>query len=203
MKWPDPFVPNLKEKGITDPRVLAAVAEVPRTAFVPPPFRDQASADSPLPIGCGQTISQPSLVALMTFLLKLEPDHRVLEIGTGSGYQAAILGQLAAEVYTIEYHPDLADRAAKTLASLGYSNVHCRCGDGRDGWPEAAPFQGILITAATAEVPKALWQQLDQGGRLLVPLGRCSTWQTLIRFTLQGEHRSREDVTPVRFVPLL
>jgi protein-L-isoaspartate(D-aspartate) O-methyltransferase len=162
---------QLAARDISDERVLAAMGKVPRHEFVPAAYRAKAYTDQPLPIGRGQTISQPYVVALMTQLLKLGDDERVLEIGTGSGYQAAVLAGLAQSVYSIEIDPELAAEAARRLESLGYDNVHIRAGDGFFGWPEAAPFDAILITAATPRVPERLADQLAEGGRLVAPVG--------------------------------
>jgi protein-L-isoaspartate(D-aspartate) O-methyltransferase len=162
---------QLSGRGISDPRVLAAMGRVRRHCFVPEPLRDDAYADHPLPIGEGQTISQPFMVARMTELLGLLGSERVLEIGTGSGYQAAVLAELADEVYTIEYIAALAERARQTLEALGYERVHARTGDGTLGWPEAAPFDRIVVTAAAPAVPPPLFAQLAEGGRMVVPVG--------------------------------
>jgi len=163
---------QLRDRDITDDRVLAAMSAVPRHAFVPADVRAQAYADSALPIGRGQTISQPYVVALMSQLLELRGSERVLEIGTGSGYQAAVLSHLAGSVYSLEIDPELAARAAVTLKSLGYDRVQVRAGDGYFGWPEAAPFDAIIITAAAPRLPEALIGQLREGGRVVAPLER-------------------------------
>lgn len=162
---------QLADRGVRSPLVLSAMRTVPRHLFVPPELRGEAYADRPLPIGHHQTISQPYVVALMTELLQLRPTDRVLEIGTGSGYQAALLSRLVAEVYSIEIVAPLAERAAATLAGLGLHNVKVRAGDGYGGWPEAAPFDRIILTAAPTQVPAPLFQQLTPGGRLVVPVG--------------------------------
>jgi protein-L-isoaspartate(D-aspartate) O-methyltransferase len=192
---------QIRARGVTSPRVLAAMAQVPRHLFVPESERGQAYEDHPLPIGSGQTISQPYVVALMTALLDLKPQSRVLEIGTGSGYQAAVLSRVASEVYTIEIVPQLGARARDTLARLGYGNVHVRVGDGYRGWPEAAPFDGILVAAAPHEAPPPLVAQLKPGGRLVLPVGGFD--QDLIVLTKRPDGSvKQEKVLPVRFVPM-
>lgn len=194
---------ELRREGIADTRVLAALERVPRERFVPPAFRDQAYANRALPIGNGQTVSQPLVVALMTQALAPRPEERVLEIGTGSGYQAAVLSQLAARVYSIERHRTLQEEAATLLAELGFANVETRVGDGMAGWPEAAPFDAILVTAAAESVPEALLAQLGEGGRLVLPLGPHQGDQMLLRITHQGDRFVEERLGGVRFVPLL
>ena len=186
-----------------DPKVLEVMARVPRHAFVPEKLREYAYADRPLPIGFGQTISQPFIVALMTDLAGLEPDDVVLEIGTGSAYQAAVLSPLAARVYSIEIVPGLADQAAPRLKRLGYDNVETRLGDGYYGWQEAAPFDAILVTAAAGHVPPPLVRQLKPGGRMVIPVGGVFFLQHLVLVEMQadGTVRTRQ-VLPVRFVPL-
>ncbi|HEX5758512.1 MAG TPA: protein-L-isoaspartate(D-aspartate) O-methyltransferase [Thermoanaerobaculia bacterium] len=191
---------QIRWRGIEERRLLAALEEVPRHLFVPETERRLAYADHPLPIGAGQTISQPYVVALMTSLLGLDRDARVLEIGTGSGYQAAVLSRLAHEVYSIEIVPELGERARRTLAELGYDNVQVRIGDGYRGWPDAAPFDAILLTAAPPEVPQPLLDQLKVGGKMVLPLGRW--WQELIVLTKTPSGIVREQVAPVRFVPM-
>lgn len=191
---------QIVERGLRDSRVLSAMRRVPRHELVPREVRALAYADRPLPIGYDQTISQPYVVALMTSLLELEPDDRVLEIGTGSGYQAAILSLLAAEVYTIEIVEPLATRATRDLARLGYSNVHVRAGDGYAGWPEHAPFDAIIVTAAPPHVPEPLKQQLAIGGRLVLPVGE--NYQTLQVITRTREGFTTRSSEPVRFVPM-
>lgn len=188
-------------RGVTDPRVLAAMRKVPRHLFVPEAVRPSAYEDSPLPIGFGQTISQPYIVAYMSEVLQVAPDHRVLEVGTGSGYQAAILAELAREVYTIEIVPELAERARTTLESLGYANVHVRVGDGYLGWPEHAPFDRIMVTAAPDHVPQPLVEQLADGGRLVLPVGRGDQWIRIL--TRRGDRVTEQTTIPVRFVPLV
>jgi len=190
--------------GIRDPRVLGAVAELPRALFVPAPLRDEADADRPLPIGCGQTISQPFVVAYMTERLALRGFERVLEVGTGSGYQTAVLARLAAEVYSIEIVLELAARARAILEDeIGLTNVHLRTGDGAEGWPEAAPFDRIVVTAAAREVPPALVAQLAPGGKMILPVG-ASPEEQMLRVVERGDDgvNVSADLIPVRFVPL-
>jgi protein-L-isoaspartate(D-aspartate) O-methyltransferase len=193
---------QIMARGIEDPDVLAAMTQVKRHFFVPPALRSQAYADHPLPIGNRQTISQPYVVALMTELLRPGPDDRVLEIGTGSGYQAAVLARIVREVYTIEIIEALSKQAAKRLDALGYSNVHCRYGDGYRGWPEAAPFDGILITAAVDHPPPELVRQLRDGGRLVLPQGDPRGFQNLVVVTREGDTTRTEKIISVRFVPM-
>ena len=186
---------------LSDP-VQAALRDVPRHAFVPDALQDAAYDNGPLPIGEGQTISQPYIVAIMTELLALKPEHQVLEIGTGSGYQAAILAQLVRQVYSIEIVDTLARRAAQRLKLLGFLNVQTRCGDGYHGWSEAAPFDAIMITAATAAVPPPLFEQLAPGGRLIVPLD-AGFDQELVLFCKSPEGAlSQRKLLPVAFVPM-
>lgn len=192
---------QLVARGINDARVLAAMRKVPRHLFVPDSVSGAAYADSPLPIGERQTISQPFIVAFMTEAARITPDDRVLEIGTGSGYQAAVAAELAREVYSIEIVAPLAERAAAALKAAGYSRVNLRTGDGYHGWPERAPFDVIIITAAPEAIPPALVAQLKEGGRMVVPVGPQDGVQNLLLLTKQnGEVRSRT-LTPVRFVP--
>jgi protein-L-isoaspartate(D-aspartate) O-methyltransferase len=192
---------QIAARGVRDPRVLEAMRKVPRHLFVEPSHRERAYEDHPLPIAGSQTISQPYIVALMTELLALPPHSRVLEIGTGSGYQSAVLGELAAEVYSIEILPDLAQAAGETLKSLGYANVSVRAGDGYRGWPEHAPFDGIIVTAAPERIPQPLIEQLAVGGRMVIPVG--GFFQELKVFTKQTDGRVTEkDIIPVRFVPM-
>jgi protein-L-isoaspartate(D-aspartate) O-methyltransferase len=194
---------QIEARGITDARVLAALARVPRHAFIPEGQRREAYEDWPLPIGHGQTISQPYIVAFMTATLDPKPGDRVLEVGTGSGYQAAVLSLLVAEVFSIEIVEPLARRAEADLKRLGYANVTVRAGDGYRGWPEAAPFDAIIVTCAPEEVPQALVDQLKPGGRMIVPVG--SRWGAqelyLLRKTPGG--LKRQAVLPVRFVPMV
>jgi protein-L-isoaspartate(D-aspartate) O-methyltransferase len=192
---------QMAARAIDDPRVLAAMRKVPRDRFVPAELRDSAYADTPLPIGFNQTISQPYIVAYMTEALGVEPDDIVLEIGTGSGYQAAVLGELARTVYTIEIVPELAHRAAATLKDLGYANVYVRAGDGYAGWPEHAPFDRIMVTAAPEEIPAPLIEQLAPAGRLVIPVGEQgqTQWMTIVDKTDRGVVSRR--TIPVQFVP--
>lgn len=189
-------------RDIKDQRVLDAMRRVPRHEFVPEEYRDQAYDDHPLPIGYGQTISQPYIVAFMTEQLRPKPTDRVLEIGTGSGYQAAVLSLLVAEVYTIEIIEPLARRAAQDLARLGYNNVKVRHGDGYLGWPEAAPFDSIIVTCAPDEVPQTLIDQLKEGGRMIIPVGDLGD-QDLWLLVKEGNVVRRQAVLPVRFVPMI
>jgi protein-L-isoaspartate(D-aspartate) O-methyltransferase len=191
---------QIEARGVRDPRVLDAMRRVPRHLFVPPELQDDAYTDGPLPIGHSQTISQPYIVAYMTEALELTPRHKVLEVGTGSGYQAAVLGACAREVYTIEIVAALAERAATTLRQLGYRNVHVRHGDGYDGWPEQAPFDAIMVTAAPDHVPEPLVAQLAVGGRMIIPVGKGDQELRLIRKTAAGV--VERSTMPVRFVPL-
>jgi protein-L-isoaspartate(D-aspartate) O-methyltransferase len=188
-------------RDITNAQVLAAMGKVPRHEFVPGHLRSQAYQDCPLPIGHGQTISQPYVVAFMTEQLEPKPADRVLEIGTGSGYQAAVLAELTAEVYTIEIIKDLANRAAANLKQLGYTNVHTRTGDGYKGWPEAAPFDAIIVTCSPEKVPQPLIDQLKDGGRMIIPVG--SLWnQELVLLRKHDGRLDRRAVLPIRFVPM-
>lgn len=192
---------QIRSRGIADKRVLAAMGAVPRHLFVPPEHHHLAYADGPLPIGCGQTISQPYIVAYMTELLCLGGDERVLEVGTGSGYQAAILSCLAKEVWTIERHPELAERATSLAQALGLANVHVRVGDGSVGYAERAPYQAIVVTAAAPDVPQPLLDQLAEGGLLVIPVG--GQWgQFLERWQRRGGRFHQEVLAPVAFVPL-
>lgn len=192
---------QLISRGIRNKRVLAAMRAVPRHRFVPPEQRHMAYADCPLPIGHGQTISQPYIVALMTELLELMGGEKVLEVGTGSGYQAAVLAQLAGEVHTIERHAPLAEAARLTLAALGVTNVSCHIGDGSSGLPELAPFQAIIVTAAAPRVPQPLLDQLARHGRLVVPVGGMGG-QVLELWARSDEKYDHEAILPVAFVPL-
>ncbi len=187
-----------------DPKVLEAMANVPRDRFVPEELRDHAWDNGPLPIGHGQTISQPFIVALMTDLLDIEPDHRILEIGTGSGYQTAILAELAGEVYTVEVVPPLGKQAKRLLDELGYRNIRYRAADGHLGWPEHAPYDGIIVTAAASKVPDELLDQLAPGGHLVIPVGPPWSTQQLMRITRREDGSlERESILPVAFVPLV
>ena len=193
---------QLKAEGIKDERVLAAMAKVPREEFVPADQRAGAYQDGPLPIGYDQTISQPYIVAFMTEQLRPKPGDRVLEIGSGSGYQAAILAELVTEVYTIEIVEPLAKTAEATLQRLGYKNVHLKVGDGYKGWPEEAPFDAIIVTCAPDKVPQPLVDQLKDGGRMVIPVGERFAQQVYLLEKKNGQ--LKESVTlPVRFVPML
>ncbi len=188
-------------RNITNPAVLNVMGKVPRHEFVPERWRSQAYQDRPLPIGHDQTISQPFIVAFMTEQLAPGRTDKVLEVGTGSGYQAAVLAELTAEVYTIEIIEDLAKRAAADLKRLGYTNVHVRAGDGYKGWPEAAPFDAIIVTCAPEKIPPPLIHQLKDGGRMIIPVGPL--WdQELVLLRKQGDKLERRAVLPVRFVPM-
>ena len=191
---------QIERRGITDPAVLAAMRAVPRHRFVPPEQANAAYDDRALSIGFGQTISQPYIVAFMTAALQLEPDHRVLEVGTGSGYQAAILAQIVKEVHTIEIVPELAARARALVAELGYANIDVRTGDAYAGLPELAPFDRIIVTAAPDHVPQPLIDQLAIGGRMIVPVG--DDHQQLVLVTKDGNGVSSEPLLDVVFVPL-
>lgn len=192
---------QIVRRGLQNPRLLAAFESVPRHLFVPEEYRYAAHDDSPLPIGFSQTISQPYIVALMTDLLRLKGDERVLEIGTGSGYQAAILGMMAGDVHTVEYVPELATGADKLLKELGMDNVHVHFGDGSLGWPEAAPYAGILVAAAAPQTPRALLEQLEEGGRLVLPVGGRGM-QNLEIWERKGKTFESKVETVVAFVPL-
>lgn len=194
----------LRRRGISDQAVLRAMEEVPRENFVAPGFTDRAYADQALPIDCGQTISQPFVVAYMTEQLEVGPQHRILEIGTGSGYQAAVLSRLAREVVTIERYRTLADSAHERLQMLGYTNVTVRLGDGMAGAPDLPPFDRIMVTAAAEDVPDALVAQLAAGGKLVLPVGPRHDAQYLVKLTKQAYGKlTREELIAVRFVPLL
>jgi protein-L-isoaspartate(D-aspartate) O-methyltransferase len=193
---------QLRDRGISDPRVLDAMLRVPRHEFVPEPYRAQAYEDHPLPIGDGQTISQPYIVALMLESLQLKPDETVLEVGTGSGYVTALLAELAAQVFSIERHAALAEGARKLLVTLGYTSVHVVTGDGALGLTSCAPFDAIMVSAAPPEVPPALLSQLREGGRMIIPVGLLDSQQLQFIRIVNGQAVSslRE---PVRFVPLV
>ena len=188
-------------RGVTEARVLAALRKVPREAFVPAEERERSYIDQPLPIGEGQTISQPYLVALMTEQLRLEPGDRVLEVGTGSGYQAAILAEMGADVYTIEIVPPLGKRASAILARLGYRKVHVKIGDGYQGWPEAAPFDAVIVTCAPEKVPPALVAQTKERGRIVIPLGPPVAQELFVLEKREGALHQIMTL-PVRFVPM-
>jgi protein-L-isoaspartate(D-aspartate) O-methyltransferase len=194
----------LRRRGISDQAVLRAMEEVPRENFVAPGFTDSAYADQALPIDCGQTISQPFVVAYMTEQLEVAPQHRILEIGTGSGYQAAVLSRLAREVVTIERYRTLADTAHERLRMLGYTNVTVRLGDGMAGAPDLAPFDRIMVTAAAEDVPDALVAQLTTGGKMVLPVGPRHDAQYLVKLSKEPDGElTREELIAVRFVPLL
>ncbi len=192
---------QLMPRGIHEDRVLAAMAKVPREEFVPPDMRAASYSDGPLPIGYDQTISQPYIVALMTEQLRPQPHDRVLEIGTGSGYQAAVLAELVAEVYSIEIVAPLARAAEATLQRLGYKNVRVKVGDGYKGWPEQAPFDAIIVTCAPEHVPQPLVDQMKEGGRMIIPVGGREA-QELYLLEKRKEHLREEAILPVRFVPM-
>ena len=193
----------LRRRGISDQAVLRAMDEVPREHFVSAGLTDSAYADQALPIACGQTISQPYVVGYMTEQLEVEPQHRVLEVGTGSGYQAAILSRLAREVVSIERYRTLADTARERLRTLGYSNVIVLAGDGLAGAPEQGPFDRIIVTAAAEEVPEALVEQLAEGGKMVLPLGPRHGTQHIVKLTKAQGGLTRQNLIAVRFVPLL
>ena len=197
------FLLTLRKRGIGDQAVLRAMDEVPRERFVEAEFADSAFADQALPISCGQTISQPYVVAYMTEQLSVRPHHRVLEVGTGSGYQAAVLSRLAREVVSIERYRTLADQARERLQALGYSNVEVVVGDGLAGVPERAPYDRIMVTAAAEHVPETLLDQLADNGIMLLPLGPPSGAQHIVKLTKTQTGVSRDNLIPVRFVPLL
>jgi protein-L-isoaspartate(D-aspartate) O-methyltransferase len=194
---------DIRGRGISDRSVLDAMRKVPRHMLVETRIRDQAYADHPLPIGEGQTISQPYVVALMTEMLKLKPGDRVLEIGTGSGYQAAVLAEIVKEVYTIEIRKALAERAEQTLGRLGYKNVRVKYADGYFGWEEHAPFDAIIITASANHIPAPLIRQLKEGGRLIIPLGRTVYYQVLTLGTKRKGELDVEQLGDVAFVPMV
>ncbi len=193
---------TIRDRGIADSRVLSAMQTVPRHRFVPDKLLSAAYADRPLPIGEGQTISQPYVVALMTEILDLDPDQRVLEIGTGSGYQAAVLAEVVDKVYTIEIKQKLYEKSSSILKSLGYNKVMTRHSDGYFGWPEKAPFDAIMITAAIDHVPPPLLKQLKDGGRLTLPLGNPFSYQNLVLVTKKGQDLIVKQITGVLFVPM-
>ena len=192
---------QIAARGVRDPRVLAVMGSVPRECFILPGDLAWAYADGPLSIGYGQTISQPYIVALMTELLELEPTDRVLEVGGGCGYQAAVLGEMAKEVHTMEIIPELAWQAEKTLDGLGYTHIHVHTGDGSSGWPEAAPYQRILVAAAAPDVPQPLLDQLAEDGQLVIPLGNRSVQQLEV-WKRTGQKFNRRVCLEVCFVPL-
>ncbi|MEX2496831.1 MAG: protein-L-isoaspartate(D-aspartate) O-methyltransferase [Woeseia sp.] len=195
---------QIAARGVRSRPVLDAMRAVPREAFVPANLQEFAYDDSPLPIGDGQTISQPHVVALMIEALDLKGGEKILEIGAGSGYAAAVLGQIASRVYTMERVGELARGASSALKKLGYSNVEVRHGDGTQGWPEEAPFDAIIVAAGGRDVPEPLKKQLAVGGRLVIPIGYCSHFQQLVRLTRLAEDRyEQKSLVPVRFVPLV
>ena len=193
---------QIAARGVTDARVLAAVGALPRQLFLPPEQQPLAYEDCPLPIGCGQTISQPYIVALMAQSLALRPSDRVLEVGAGCGYMAAVLAQLAQAVWAVELEPDLCARARATLSRLGCSRVQLRCGDGALGWPEHAPFDAILFSCAAPAIPEAVVRQLTEGGRLLLPLGAPGEVQNLVLIEKNAQGNQIRHLLPVVFVPL-
>ena len=194
---------QIVERGITDEGVLKAMKKVPRHCFVPQRHRALSYADQPLPIGKGQTISQPYIVAFMTEALKLKPDDKLLEVGTGSGYQAAVLAELVSEVYTIELIESLGKRARQVLDELSYRNIHSKIGDGYKGWPEMAPFDAIIVTCAPERVPQTLIEQLREGGRMIIPVGRTGAVQRLVMGVKKKGRLETEAVMLVRFVPMI
>jgi protein-L-isoaspartate(D-aspartate) O-methyltransferase len=197
------LVMELRASGITDTRVLGAIERVPREAFTPPQFRDQAYEDTALPIGHGQTLSQPTVVAIMSQALEISPRMKVLEIGTGSGYQTAILTKLARRVYSIERHKPLLTEAEARFRKLRIHNVTARLGDGWLGWPEQAPFDRILVTAAPPDIPQTLLTQLSPDGIMVLPVGGEKRTQRLVRIRMTPEGYVSEDIAPVRFVPMV
>jgi len=190
-------------RGIQDSATLHSMRKVPRHKFVPPEFVGYAYDDTPLPIGSEQTISQPYIVALMTELIAPRKGQKILEVGTGSGYQAAILAEIADTVYTIEILPELSESAAERLKNLGYRNINVKCGDGYAGWKEAAPFDAIIVTAAAEDIPQPLIDQLKDGGVMVIPVGPMMSVQALTVIKKQGRDIKKETVLPVRFVPLI
>lgn len=195
---------QIESRGIKSPRLLSVMRDTPRHLFVPPNVRRLAYGDHPIPIGYGQTISQPFIVGFMTETLDVHKQHRVLEIGTGSGYQAAVLSPLAKEVYSVEIVPQLATSASETLKRLGYKNVFVRIGDGYKGWPEKAPFDRIILTASPPELPQALVDQLKPGGRLLAPVGSSVFAQEIIQVDKAQDGKiTKRALLPVRFVPMV
>ena len=193
---------QLAARDISDRRVLEAMGRVPRHLFVPPAYRDEAYADYPLPIGESQTISQPYIVALMTQCLALKGGEKILEIGTGSGYQAAVLAELKARVFSIDINPRLAEQAGRTLRELGYEDIRVKSGDGFFGWPEEAPFDAIIITCASPRLPPLLVDELREGGRLIIPLGGARQFQVLTLVTKTADGIRTKEISGVRFVPM-
>jgi protein-L-isoaspartate(D-aspartate) O-methyltransferase len=195
---------QIENRGIHDDKVLEAMRRIPRELFIPPDIREHAYADSALPIAEGQTISQPYIVALMTQALRLSADDKVLEIGTGSGYAAAILGFITREVHSLERHASLAEKAEELLLKIGIQNVHVIHTDGTNGWPKAAPYDAIVVTAGAPEVPKPLVEQLAVGGHLVLPVGKYTTSQHLVQLIKKSDGSlEQNDLGPVRFVPLV
>ena len=194
---------QIMARGVKDPKVLEAMRAVPRHRFVPENYRTYAYQDQPLPIGRGQTISQPYIVAYMTEALGLGGHERVLEIGTGSGYQAAILAEIVKEVYTIEIIDVLGTRAREILQDMGYKNIHVMIGDGYKGWPEKAPFDAVIVTCAPEDIPAPLVEQLKEGGRMIIPVGPQGSIQKLVLGIKKEGKLKRENVMPVRFVPMV
>ena len=192
---------QIKERGITTKTVLEAMSKVPRHYFVPPHLAHLAYTDSPLPINYGQTISQPYIVAYMTELAEVKPEDKVLEIGTGSGYQAAVLAELTQEVYSIEIIPELAQKARQTLEKLDYDNIHLKIGDGYKGWPEHSPYQRILVTAAPEKIPPALIDQLATNGKMIIPVGKY--YQHIVIVTKTNNGITKQKTIPVLFVPMI
>ncbi len=192
---------QIEARGILDKKVLEAMRKVARHVFLPENMKSYAYQDEPLPIGHGQTISQPYIVAYMTEVLRLKGDERVLEVGTGSGYQAAILAEVAKEVFTVEIIKELSKQAQNALKKLGYKNIHFRIGDGTSGWQDYAPYDAIMVTAAPAKVPKTLQEQLKVQGRLVIPVG--SMYQELVLVTREKNKFKKKKLLPVRFVPLI
>jgi len=197
------LIGELRRQGISDARVLDAIAGVPREDFLPPELASEAYRNEALPIGCGQTISQPFIVAYMTEKLGVDADHDVLEIGTGSGYQAAILARLARHVYTIERHAPLLEEARARFQALGIENVTAKSGDGAKGWPEPRLFDRIILTANAKKLPQPLFDQLKEGGRMILPLGRLPWQEKLVLFEKTADGLKKQNLLPVRFVPLI
>jgi len=199
----DAMLQLIKARGVKDPQVLDAMRHVPRHRFVPEAAQNRAYGDYPLAIGHGQTISQPYIVAMMTEALELDPGDKVLEVGTGSGYQTAILVEMGMDVYTVEVVAELQEEAKETLAALGYENVHYRTGDGWQGWAEHAPYDGIIVTAAPSKIPAPLIEQLADGGHMVIPVGPKGRYQTLQKIIRDGEEIRKIDMGGVAFVPLV
>lgn len=192
---------QLKSRGITDKATLKAMAKVPRHLFVPQNLQEMAYSDGPLPIGEGQTISQPFIVAFMTQALDLKPNFKVLEIGTGSGYQAAVLAEISEKVFSIEIVSPLGKKAKKTLEDLGYNNIEVKIGDGYHGWPEESPFDAIIVTAGAESIPPSLIEQLEDGGRMIIPVGPSNSVRQLVLLTKRKGKIKTKEIMPVRFVP--